>query len=189
MADQPFRILGIPGSLRRASWNKGLLRAAKEEAPPGVEIGIHEVGDLPAYNQDVDQAGAPPAVEALRQAIRGADALLLSTAEYNYSVPGFLKNAIDWASRPFPDHSLRHKPVGLMGASSGQFGTVRAQLAWRQVFIFTESYVMLMPELLVFEAAGRFDDDGNLTDDSTRALLRRHVEALVGWARKCGAGR
>lgn len=184
--DQPFRILGICGSLRRASYNHGLLRAAQALAPEGVTVEIATLHDIPLYNADVDAAGAPTAVQAFKARIRAADALLIATPEYNYSIPGVLKNAIDWASRPPAETPLRHKPIALIGASSGQFGTVRAQLALRQVFVFTESYVMPKPELLVPAAAGKFDTDGNLLDEEVRERLRGVLGELVLWARRLG---
>jgi chromate reductase len=184
MEHVPFRILGIAGSLRRASYNRGLLRAAQEATPVGVSIEIFDLDDIPLYNDDVLAAGAPGPVQAFKEAIAGADALLIATPEYNYSVPGVLKNAIDWASRPPATSPLRHKPVALMGASTGGFGTVRGQLALRQVFIFTDSYVMLKPELMISSARDKFDADGNLTDDATRAKLAPHIAALIAWARQ-----
>jgi chromate reductase len=186
MEEPTFRILGIAGSLRRASYNRGLLRAAQEVAPAGVRLEIFALDALPLYNDDVLAVGAPEPVEAFKAALAGADALLIATPEYNYSIPGVLKNALDWASRPPPTSPLRFKPVGLMGASTGGFGTVRAQLALRQVFIFTESYVMVKPELLVSQARDKFDADGNLTDAATRAKLAPLITALVAWARQVG---
>jgi len=183
VGETPFRILGIAGSLRRGSYNRALLRAAVELAPEGVEIGAFErLGEIPPYNEDVRQQGDPEPVRALKEAIAAADALLIATPEYNYSIPGVLKNAIDWASRPAPDSVLRYKPVAIMGASPGNFGTVRCQLALRQVFVFAESYVLLKPEVMVFGAQDRFDADGRLTDETTRDLIRRQLEALVEWA-------
>jgi chromate reductase, NAD(P)H dehydrogenase (quinone) len=183
--DGELRVLGICGSLRRGSFNRGLLNAAMELAPPEMRISIYPgIGDIPLYNFDVEQAGVPATVEKFRSAIAEADALLIATPEYNYGTTGVLKNAIDWASRPPKDTPLRGKPVGLVGASRGRSGTVRAQLHLRQVFIFTESYVMLRPEVLVQMAPEKFDDAGRLTDETTREFLRKHLEALVGWARR-----
>lgn len=180
-----LRVLGVCGSLRRGSFNRGLLNAALDLAPPDMRISIYpDIGDIPLYNFDVEQAGVPAAVERFKSAIAEADALLIATPEYNYGTTGVLKNAIDWASRPPQGTPLRRKPVGLIGASRGRSGTIRAQLHLRQVFIFTESYVMLRPEVLVQMAPEKFDDAGRLTDEPTREFLRKHLEALVEWARK-----
>src|ERR687885_868166 len=151
-----LRVLGISGSLRRGSYNTAALRTAQELAPEGMTIEAADISEIPPYNDDVRQEqGYPPPVETLRAQIAAADALLIVTPEYNYSVPGVLKNAIDWASRPPPESPLRHKPVGMMGAG-GMFGTVRAQLALRQVFIFTRCYVLPEPELHVANAVQKF---------------------------------
>jgi chromate reductase len=183
-----FRILGFAGSLRRYSYNRGLLRAAQEVAPAGVEIAIYDIAAIPLYNGDVEAQGDPDPVGDFKARIRAADALLIATPEYNYSVPGVLKNAIDWVSRPPANSVLVHKPIALMGATGGNFGTVRAQLALRQSLVFTRSYVLVAPEVLVFRAADRFDAQGNLTDEETRRFVRSLVEALVDWARRLQAG-
>jgi len=179
----PLRVLGIAGSLRAGSYNRALLEAARELAPAGMEIEIFAgLREIPPYDQDVDAAGAPEPVAALKRAIAGADALLVATPEYNYSVPGVLKNAIDWASRPATTSPLYGKPTAIMGASSGISGTIRAQLALRQSFLFTNSPTMIKPEVTVPRCADRFDASGRLTDETTRALLRQLVEALPAWA-------
>jgi chromate reductase len=138
---------------------------------------------IPPYNADVEAAGDPAPVRELKERIRTADALLIATPEYNCSVPGVLKNAIDWASRPPTDSPLNHEPIALMGASPGGFWTVRSQLALRQVFLFTKSYVLPEPEVHVSTAAEKFDAESNLTDDRTRENIRTLVAALVEWAR------
>lgn len=183
--DRPFRILGIPGSLRKASFNRGLVRASQELAPDGVEIELYDLGEIPLYNGDVEAQGVPIPVQAFADAIRAADALLIATPEYNYSIPGVLKNAIDWASRPSVKNPLRHKPVALMGASGGMYGTARSQLALRQVLAsMIEANTMIKPELLVNQAGQKFDSDGNLTDDETRERLTALLEALVAWSNR-----
>lgn len=182
MASPPFRVLGIPGSLRRASFNRGLLVAAQEVAPPGIEIEITDLSAIPLFNQDVEARGDPPAVAAFKGQIRSADALLIATPEYNYSIPGVLKNAIDWASRPPRESVLNRKPVALLGAGGGS-GTIRSQMALRQVFVFTETYVMLKPEIYVASARERFDEAGRLTDERVREQIRQFLPALVSWAR------
>ena len=184
MTDSPFRILGIPGSLRRASFNRGLIRAATDLAPEGVVVETYDIAPIPFYNEDVQAEGDPPPVRDFKQRIARADALLIATPEYNYSVPGVLKNAIDWASRPPDTSPLKRKPIAIVGASTSRMGTTRAQLAWRQVFVFTESYVLLKPELMVQMGRPKFDADGSLTDQPTRDELRSVVEALVAWARQ-----
>ena len=175
-----LRILAISGSLRAASLNTALLRAAVKHAPLGVSVTIYdELGDVPPYNGDVDDpVQAPHAVRNLRDAVTHADGLLIAMPEYNYSVPGVLKNALDWASRPMSSSSLQHKDIAIMGASPGNFGTARGQLALRQVLVATHSKVLQRPEVLVFSAHQRFDDGGNLTDETTIRLLRELLMAL-----------
>lgn len=175
-----IKILGIAGSLRESSYNVGLLRAAQELLPEGVEMEIASIADLPFYDADIDGEGAPEPVVRLKRQIAEADAVLIATPEYNYSVPGVLKNAIDWVSRP-PMNSLVGKPVALMGASTGNFGTVRAQLHLRQILVYTDSLVLSKPELYIMRAATLFDEKGNLTDEATRERVERLVEALVEW--------
>ena len=180
-----LNVLGICGSLRRGSFNRGLLEAAVELSPDEMQINIYpDIGDIPPYNFDVERAGVPQPVETFKAAIAAADALLIATPEYNYGTTGVLKNAIDWASRPPRKGPLQRKPIGLVGASGGRSGTIRAQLHLRQVFIFTESYVMLRPEVLVQTAREKFDESIRLTDEQTREFLRKHLVALVQWARK-----
>jgi chromate reductase, NAD(P)H dehydrogenase (quinone) len=187
MTNGQFRILGIAGSLRQRSYNRGLLRAAREDAPERVELFEFDLTPIPLFSEDIEAEGDPPAVEQLKAEIDEADALLIATPEYNYSIPGVLKNAIDWASRAASP--LQHKPIALMGASVGGFGTVRSQLALRQVFFFTKSYVLLEPELHVSDAYEKFDPAGNLTDCQTRASVRALVTALVEWTRLLGVER
>ena len=178
-----LRILAIAGSLRRASQNKGLVRAAIEAAPPGVIVEAAEIADIPVYNADLDEENPPAPVRALKERVRAADALLFATPEYNYSIPGVLKNAIDWLSRG-QERVLRQKPVAIMGATTGGFGTVRAQLALRQVFVYTESLALPKPEVLVSFGREKFDPDGNLTDPKTREDVRELVKALADWTRR-----
>jgi chromate reductase, NAD(P)H dehydrogenase (quinone) len=179
MSDTPLTVLGIAGSLRRASFNRGLLRAATELAPPGLTIRTFEPLDaIPLYNEDVEAVGDPPVVRQLKDEIRAADALLFATPEYNYGVPGVLKNAIDWASRPYGKSVLSGKPAAIMGASPGMGGTIRAQLQLRQAFLFIEVYALLKPEVLVARCQDKFDAKGNLTDEATRGVVRQLLEAL-----------
>jgi chromate reductase len=187
MTHATFRILGIAGSLRRESYNRALLRAAQGLAPPGVTIETFErLGEIPPYNDDVRLRGMPDPVSDLWQGIAAAGAVLFVTPEYNYGMPGVLKNAIDWVSRPPAESPLRRKPVAVMGASTGNFGTARAQLALRHAFLYLEAYALLKPEVAVFRAAERFDDEGELTDETTRDLVTRLIQELVAWARRVG---
>jgi chromate reductase len=179
-----FVILGIAGSLRRTSSNRGLLRAAQDVAPDGVEVEVFDLAGVPPYNGDLDGDAPPQAVVALRERIVAADALLFATPEYNTTIPGVLKNAVDWASRPFREASLRFKPVGLLGASGGRFATVRAQADLRHVLTVLACYVMPYPYVAVANAGEHFDGAGNLTDDAIRQQVRGVVDALVVWARR-----
>lgn len=176
-----MKILGFAGSLRRASYNRGLIRAAVELAPAGSAIMAFDLSDIPLYNQDVEDAGEPAAVVAFKAAIADADALLVATPEYNHGVPGVLKNALDWASRPRATSPLRDKAVAVMGASPGRGQTARAQAQLRDAFVFTGACVMPLPELMVGAAASHFDADGNLTDPEIRGLVVGLVEALGRW--------
>jgi len=178
---EPIHLVGIPGSLRRGSSNRALLRAAIELMPQNVTVETIEIADIPLYNADLDTDDPPEAVRLFKERIGAADGLLIATPEYNYSIPGGLKNAIDWASWPSATSVLKRKPIGIMGAAGGRFGTVRAQLALRQVFLFTESYVMLKPELHVSNAAQVFDENGTLNDDATRDHVQAFVDALTVW--------
>jgi chromate reductase len=180
-----IRVAGIPGSLREGSLNKGLLRAAVELAPAGMEIKTYTgLGDIPPYNEDVFAKGDPESVAVMKAAISEADAILISTPEYNYGVPGVLKNAIDWASRPAGTSVLNRKPAAIMGCSPGLGGTIRVQHALRQTFVFTETYVMLQPEIKIPSAAPLFDSSGRLTDDNTRRHLKKFLEAFVVWVQR-----
>ena len=178
----PLRIVGIAGSLRAASYNRGLLRAAQNVAPAGMTITICDLAAIPLYDADVEARGDPKPAAELKAAVREADALLIAVPEYNYGMSGVLKNAIDWLSRP-PDRSVLHrKPAALMGASPGMTGTARAQLQLRQTFVFTQTAVMMPPpEILVAYAHEKFDAGGQLTDEDTRARLRSLLEALATW--------
>jgi len=181
MAD--LNILGIPGSLRQASFNRYALVAAQSLLPPGVSLDIFGLDGIPAYNQDLDKQ--PPArVVELKARIRAADAILFATPEYNYSVPGVLKNAIDWASRPYGDSAWQGKPVAVMSASAGVFGGARAQYHLRQTFVFLNMYPVNQPEVMIPGAAQRFDERGELTDEAARDLIRKLLAELVAWTTK-----
>lgn len=185
--DSPLKLLGICGSLRKASFNRALLRAYGEVLPEGVTMTTFDrLGEIPHYDGDVDAAGTPEPAQAFKDAVAAADALVIVSPEYNYSVPGVLKNAIDWASRPPPTSPLRGKPAGILGASGGPSGTMRMQYHLRQIFVFTQTHVLLSPEVFVRAAAEKFDASLSLTDEPTREILKKHAAALVAWARKVG---
>ena len=182
MPDQNARsihVLGIPGSLRKGSYNKALLRAAQEEAPDVMSIDIFEIGDLPFFNQDVEAQGDPEPVQRFKRAIREADAVLIATPEYQHGLPGVLKNALDWASRPPNDAPLGDKVVGMMGASPSPVGTARAHLQLRQTLVYNQSRFVARPEVLVSNAPSKFDENGRLTDDKTRGFIRKHLQAVA----------
>jgi chromate reductase len=182
---KPIEMLGISGSLRQDSFNTAALRAARELAPEDVRLRIRTLEDIPVYNEDVRLEGYPESVEALRSAIGAADAVLFATPEYNHSIPGVLKNAVDWASRP-PEQPFQGKPIAIMGASPGRLGTARAQSHLRQCFVSLDGMVLNGPEILIGTAGDVFDDDGRLTDASTRERIAKMLEALAAWTRRIG---
>jgi len=189
MTDAPaVRVLGVAGSLRKASLNRALLRAAIELAPPGMTLTAFDLAEVPLYNGDVEQGGDPSGVAAFKQAIGEADAVLFVTPEYNHGVPGVMKNALDWASRPPRAAPLGGKPVGIIGASPSATGSARGQSQLRQAFEFTNSYCMPQPEILVFRAHEKFDEAGRLTDETTGKYLRAYLEALAAWALRFRGG-
>lgn len=179
MAD--IRVVGIAGSLRAGSLNRALLRAAAELAPNGMVLDIFDLSGVPLYNGDVEAQGDPPGVRAMKEAIASADGILLATPEYNHGVPGVMKNAVDWASRPAGTAPLGGKPVGIIGASPGITGSARGQSQLRQAFEFTNSFCMPQPELLVFKAHEKFGEDGRLTDGTTAKYLERYLVAFAAW--------
>ena len=182
---KPVRILGIAGSLRRDSYNRATLRAAMELAPEGASIETFELDDIPAFNQD-DEQNPPAKIVELKQRIREVDAILFVTPEYNYSVPGVLKNAIDWASRPYGDSAWNGKPAAIMGASVGAIGTARAQYHLRQMMVFLNMFPVNQPEVMIGNASERFDAQGNLTDEAAKGFIRQLLQNLVDWSRRIG---
>lgn len=184
-----LHIVGIAGSLRRGSYNRALLRAAQELAPAALTIAVVDLAPIPLYNQDLDQdATRPPAVERFKAALADADGLLIATPEFNHSIPGVLKNALDWASRPAGRSPMEGKPVAIMGATGGLWGTVRAQDELRHVLAATASLVMpRRPEILVAQARDKFDAEGRLVDGPTRDLLAQFLENYVRWLIRLGA--
>jgi chromate reductase len=182
--DTTLTILGIAGSLRRASLNRGLIRAAVELAPTGLAVTGYDLDDIPMYNGDVEALGDPEPVAAFKRAIAEADALLIATPEYNHCVPGMLKNAIDWASRPARASVLTGKPVAIMGASPSRGGTARAQAQLRDGLAYTNGFVLPLPEVLVPLATDKFDADGDLIDEATGDEVRDLLVALAAWTRR-----
>jgi chromate reductase len=181
----PVRAVGLVGSLRRGSFNRRLLESACLLAPDDLEIEVFGgIGDIPLFNEDVAEDGDPPAVAALRQAITAADALVIATPEYNYGVPGVLKNALDWVSIPAGHSGMEGRTVAMMGASPSILGTARAQTQLRQLFLFTQSHVVPFPEVFVTKAHTRFDEKGRLTDPGATKLIGRLFENLVDLTRR-----
>ena len=173
-------VLALVGSLRKGSYNTLALRAAQDLKTPGMEILSAEIGDLPLYDDDIREQGYPPVVQKLREQVAAADALLFVTPEYNYSVPGVLKNAIDWVSRP-PSQPFDDKPVAIMGASTGRLGTARAQYHLRQTAVFLNMQVLNRPEVMISGAAKAFDTSGRLTDEGARKLIAELLVNLMEW--------
>jgi chromate reductase len=180
---KPVLILGIAGSLRTASYNRAALRAATQLVPEGATLEIIELDGIPAFNQDAEQ-NPPAKVIELKKRIREADAVLIVTPEYNYSIPGVLKNAIDWASRPYGQSAWSGKPAAIMGASVGASGTARAQYHLRQMFVFLNMFPINQPEVMIGNAAERFDPQGNLTDETTKDFIIQLLQNLVDWTRR-----
>lgn len=178
-----IRVLAIAGSLRRDGYNRRLLEAAVSAAPARMHIVHHDLREVPLFDEDLERAaaGGPEGVRALREAVAAADGVLIATPEYNQSIPGVLKNALDWLSRPAPTEVLIDKPVAILGASAGRWGTRLAQAALRQVLAATESAVLPAPMLFVREAAQAFDANGALTDLAVDAALHRLLGAFAGW--------
>ena len=176
-----MKILGISGSLRKGSLNTQLLHAAQELAPQGIDIEIFAINDIPLFNEDVQAQGFPASTLSFRERIAAADALLFATPEYNYSMPGVLKNAIDWASRP-PIQPFAGKKAAIIGASMGALGTARAQYHLRQTGVFLDIHFMNRPELMVGAAHEKFDAEGRLIHEPTREQLRKFLAAFATFA-------
>jgi chromate reductase len=183
---EPIRILGIAGSLRKNSYNRAALRAAVGLAPKDATIETFEIDGIPGFSED-DEKNPPAKVAELKKKVRAADAILFVTPEYNYSVPGVLKNAIDWASRPHGDSAWGGKPCAITGASVGMFGAARAQYHLRQSMVFLNMFPLNQPELMITNASTRFDAEGNLTDEKTRENIKKLLEALAAWTRRLNA--
>ncbi len=180
---EKLKILGFAGSLREGSYNKALLRAATDLLPDDTTLEIFDLAGIPPFNQDLEM-DMPTKVKEFKSKIMEADALLIATPEYNYSIPGVLKNAIDFASRPYGDNPFDDKPVAVMSASIGMLGGVRAQYHLRQTFIFLNMHPTNGPEVIVNFAQNKFDSEGKLVDEDTRRFLKRLLENLVSWTKR-----
>ena len=178
-----FKILAFAGSLRKDSYNKALIREAVELAPENVVIEVFDLEGIPPFNQD-NVNNLPTHVAEFKEKIRNADALIIASPEYNYSIPGVLKNAIDWASRPFQGNPFEGKPVAIMSASTGRLGGARAQYHLRQTFVFLNMHPLNRPEIMLSQAADNFDANGKLTNEQTRTLIRQLIEALIAWTNR-----
>ena len=181
-----LRILGIAGSLRAGSYNMGALNAAVELCPDDAEIEIYSIDGFPGFSQDLE-AEPPAKVAEFKQAIRAADAILISSPEYNYSIPGVLKIAIDWASRPYGDSAWEGKSAAIMGCSPGAIGTARMQYHLRQVMVFLNMHPLNKPEVMIGHCADKFDANGRLTDEKTREYIGKMLKTLVEWTRRLQA--
>jgi chromate reductase len=182
--DNELRILGFAGSLRAGSYNKALLHAAADFIPEDVELETFDIDDIPAFNQDIEGDMMPAKVKEFKSKIRDADAILIATPEYNFSVPGVLKNAIDWASRPYGDNPFNEKPVAIMSASVGMLGGARAQYHLRQILVFLNMHPINTPEIIVTFAQDKFDASGKLVDENAKKFLKQLLQNLVDWTRQ-----
>ena len=177
---EKIKILAFAGSLRKGSFNKALIRAAIELAPENMEMLFFDLEGIPPFNQD-DEDNPPERVREFKEKIKAADALLIATPEYNYSIPGVLKNAIDWASRPKQGNPFEDKPVAIMSASSGRLGGARAQYHLRQCFVFLNMHSVNRPEIMLPFAKDYIDNSGKLTNEETKKLIRELLEELLKW--------
>jgi len=180
---EKVKFLGVVGSLRKNSFNMALMRAALELAPSDVEIEVFDIASIPPFNQDFE-ADPPQLVKEFKSKIRAADALLIATPEYNYSIPGVLKNALDAASRPHADKVFDGKPVAIMSASVGRLGGARAQYHLRQSFVYLNMHPINQPEVFLPQAQQYIDGDGRLTNEEARTLIRQLLEELAKWVRQ-----
>jgi chromate reductase, NAD(P)H dehydrogenase (quinone) len=176
-------VLGLCGSLRALSYNRGLLLAARELLDGTADLESVSLTGVPEFDEDAEAAGDPPRVAEIRAQVMRADILLFAVPEYNYGLPGWFKNVFDWVSRPAASTPFRHKPTGVLSASAGERGGARAQLALRQSLVFTDTYVMARPEMFVGRAATKYDAGGHLVDGPTRQELAAYLRALLEWRR------
>ncbi len=178
-----IHILGFAGSLRKESYNRAILAVALETVPEDASLEVFDLEGIPPFNQDLELQ-PPDKVKEFKRRIRAADAILIATPEYNYSIPGVLKNAIDWASRPYGDNAFDGKPVAIMGASIGTLGTARAQYDLRRSFVFLNMLPLNQPEVMVPFAQDKVDGNGRVTDENTRKKIRELLESLIAWTRR-----
>ena len=176
-----MNILAFAGSLRKASYNKSLLRAARDVSPDGMKIELFDLEGIPLFNEDVEKSGDPARVAEFKSAILKSEGLLIASPEYNHGMTGVTKNALDWASRPPKDMPISGKPVGIMGASPGITGTARSQDQLRQSLKSVGAHCMAKPELLLFRAHEKFNQDGELTDEKTREFLKKYLTDFAEW--------
>jgi chromate reductase len=181
--NQKVHIFGFAGSLRKQSYNKAILAAAVETVPDDASLEVFDLEGIPPFNQDIEFQ-PPDKVKQFKTKIRAADAILIATPEYNYSIPGVLKNAIDWASRPYGDNAFDGKPVAVMGASVGTLGTARAQYDLRRSFVFLNMFPLNQPEMMVAFAQDKVNSDGRVTDEKTRKRIRELLQSLVAWTKR-----
>ena len=181
--NNPIKIVGLSGSLRKDSFNTGLLRTLNDILPAQVELEILDIGHLPLFNQDFE-SDLPETVKELKAKIKAADAIIFSGPEYNYSLSGVLKNAIDWASRPYGDNSFAGKPAGIIGGSAGNTASARMQYHLRQIMVFLDMYPLNKPEIMIPMIQEKFDKQGKLIDEKTKEKLSEFIEALVAWTKK-----
>jgi len=181
--DKQLLILGFAGSLRSGSYNRALLRAAAELLPKEATLEIFDLEGIPPFNQELE-ARMPEKVKEFKAKIRAADAILIATPEHNFSVPGVLKNAIDWASRPHGDNSFEGKPAAIMSASTGMLGGARAQYHLRQIFVFLDMYPVNKPEVFVNFAAQKIDQQGRLTDETTGKIIKQLLDSLIALTKR-----
>jgi chromate reductase len=180
---QTIHLIGIAGSLRRKSYNRAALRAAADMMPENADLSIVDWNDVPSFNQD-RESHPPEKVVELKQIVRASDGVIFATPEYNFSIPGVLKNAIDWVSRPYGDSAWDDKPAAVMGASISGLGTARAQYHLRQILVGLNMYPINRPEVMISDAASKFDDNGNLVDETTRLQIKALVDSLVDWTER-----
>ena len=173
-----MRVLGVAGSLRAGSYNRSLLRCIADVMPDQMHLTVFDLADIPMFNADVEQVGDPSAVLAWKSAIADADALLFATPEYQHGIPGVLKNALDWASRPAGSSALQGKPAAIVGATPGVTGTARAQEQLRQVLAFSNVFVVPSPEVLIGRAHDKFDATGRFTDQSAVPFIQTLLQNL-----------
>jgi chromate reductase len=181
--EKTMKILGIAGSLRKGSYNKSVIKAALDMIPSGIDMEIFDLAGLPMFNQDFE-AKLPAEIKVFKSKIKAADAILFSTPEYNYSVPGVLKNAIDCGSRPYGDNSWEGKPCGIMSASISMTGGIRAQYHLRQMMVFLNMFPVNRPEVVIPDAMHKFDEHGKITDQHTKDKIKEMIEAVVEWTKR-----